>query len=266
MMPEGDQGNKDELFEDLDKFFAPIQDVEWPEPEAPQEAPPAPEAEDPDMGEQEGVAEPKGTDPGVLSESTVRLPEADTESIAPEAPASAFGADEEGAGSDDILVPAGDDDVSDATDQGGLFGQGDEPDPADRWLPETTAVDEGWPGREEPIDEVPPVQADDESTEAGADASEPSIEDVEAAADHFAESVRGETGSEEDVAVIGDSAPETSTEPMQTVDLSSLEADADASIGGEEDVEQSILADLDEPEVAQRTVVVGSSEGLGGPS
>ena len=218
------------------------------------------------MGEQEGVAEPEGTDPGVLSESTVRLPEADTESIAPEAPASAFGADEEGVGSDDILVPAGDDDVSDATDQGGLFGQGDEPDPADRWLPETTAVDEGWPGREEPIDEVPPVQADDESTEAGADASEPSIEDVEAAADHFAESVRAETGSEEDVAVIGDSAPETSTEPMQTVDLSSLEADADASIGGEEDVEQSILADLDEPEVAQRTVVVGSSEGLGGPS
>ena len=46
MIPEGDQGNKDELFEDLDKFFAPIQDVEWPEPEAPQ-SPPAP---NPDAG------------------------------------------------------------------------------------------------------------------------------------------------------------------------------------------------------------------------
>ncbi len=270
-MPEGDQGNKDELFEDLDKFFAPIQDVEWPEPEAPQEPPPAPRAEDPDVGEQEDVAEPAGTDPGVLSESTIRLPEADPESIALEAPASAFGAGEEGAGSDDILVrPAdeGDDDVSDPTDQGGLFGQRDQPGPADRWLPETAADDEGWPVREEPTGEVPqPVlAADDESTEAADDASEPSIEDVVAAADHFAESVRAETGSEEDVAVIGDTAPETSTEPMQTVDLPSLEADADASIGGVEDVEQSILADLVQPEVAQRTVVVGSGEGLGGPS
>lgn len=268
-MPEGDQGNKDELFEDLDKFFAPIQDVEWPEPEAPQEAPPAPEAEDRDADDREGVAEPQGTDPGVMSESTVLLPEADPESIAPEAPASEFGAGEEGAGSDDILVrPAGesDVDVSDPTDQGGLVGQGDEPEPADRWLPESAAVDEGWPGQEEPVDEVPqPVlAADDESTEAVADASDPSIEDVEAAADHFAESVRAETGSEEDVAMIG-AAPETATEPMQTVDLSSLDADADASTGGEE-VEQSILADLDQPEVAQRTVVVGSGEGLDGPS
>ena len=31
-MTDRDQ-DKDELFEDLDKFFAPIQDVEWPEPE-----------------------------------------------------------------------------------------------------------------------------------------------------------------------------------------------------------------------------------------
>ena len=270
-MPEGDQGNKDELFEDLDKFFAPIQDVEWPEPEAPQEPPPAPGAEEPDVGEQEGLAEAPAPDPGGSSESTVRLPEADPESIALEASAPPFGAGEEDAGSDDILVrPAdeGDDAVSDPTDQGGLLGQGDEPEPADRWLPGATAVDEGWPGQEEPVDQVPQpmLAADDRSTGAAADASEPSIEDVEAAADHFAESVRAETGSEEDVAVIGDSTPETATEPMQTLDLSSLEADADASIEGEEDVEQSILADLDQPEVAQRTVVVGSGEGLDGPS
>jgi phosphatidate cytidylyltransferase len=106
---------------------------------------------------------------------------------------------------------------------------------------------------------------EEEYTEIAAKASEPSIEDVEAAADHFAESVRAETASDEDMAAIGGS-PETSTEPMETVDLSSLEAEADITIGGDEDVEQSILADLDEPEVAQRTVVVGSGEGLGGPS
>ncbi len=262
-MPEGDQGNKDELFEDLDKFFAPIQDVEWPEPEAPEAAPPSPGADAPDVDEQEAGAE--HPDPLVSPESTVRLPEADPETAAPEAPASEFAA-EEGAEADDILVrPA--DDSSDPTDQGGLFGRGAEPEPAEGWLPETTAVEEGWPGPEEYPDDVPqPItSAEEEYTEIAADASEPSIEDVEAAADHFAESVRAETGSDEDMAAIGDS-PETSTEPMQTVDLSSLEAEADITIGGDEDVEQSILADLDEPEVAQRTVVVGSGEGLGGPS
>jgi phosphatidate cytidylyltransferase len=263
VIPEGDQGNKDELFEDLDKFFAPIQDVEWPEPEAPQAAPPSPEADDPDVDQEEGAGE--HPDPLVSPESTVRPPEADPETASPEAPVSEFAA-EEGAGSDDILVrPA--DDSSDPTDEGGLFGRDAEPEPAEGWLPETTAVEEGWPGREEYPDDVPqPVPAvEEEYTEIAADASEPSIEDVEAAADHFAESVRAETGSEEDVAVIGDS-PDTATEPMQTVDLSSLEAEADITIGGDEDVEQSILADLDEPEVAQRTVVVGSGEGLGGPS
>jgi phosphatidate cytidylyltransferase len=264
VMPEGDQGNKDELFEDLDKFFAPIQDVEWPEPEAPQAAPSSPEAEAPDLDEQEGAGE--HPDELVSPESTVRLPEADLETAAPEAPGSEFTA-EEGAGADDILVrPA--DDSSDPTDQGGLFGRGAEPEPAEGWLPETTAVEEGWPGPEEYPDDVPqPITSveKEEYTDIAADASEPSIEDVEAAADHFAESVRAESGSDEDVAAMGDS-PETSTEPMQTVDLSSLEAEADITIGGDEDVEQSILADLDEPEVAQRTVVVGSGEGLGGPS
>ena len=145
-----------------------------------------------------------------------------------------------------------------------FFAQG--PD-AVRIAGETTAVEEEWSGPEEATDDVPQAitSAGEEYTEIAADASEPSIEDVEAAADHFAESVRAETGSDEDMAAIGDS-PETSTEPMQTVDLSSLEAEADITIGGDEDVEQSILADLDEPEVAQRTVVVGSGEGLGGPS
>jgi phosphatidate cytidylyltransferase len=261
-MPEGDQGNKDELFEDLDKFFAPIQDVEWPEPEAPQAAPPSPGTDAPDVDEQEGGGE--HPDSLVSPESTVRLPEADPEPTAPEVPASEFAA-EEGAGADDILVRPADD--SDPTDQGGLFGRGAEPEPAEGWLPETTAVEEEWSGPEEDTDDVPQAitSAGEEYTEIAADASEPSIEDVEAAADHFAESVRAETGSDEDMAAIGDS-PETSTEPMQTVDLSSLEAEADITIGGDEDVEQSILADLDEPEVAQRTVVVGSGEGLGGPS
>jgi hypothetical protein len=44
-VPEGDK--KDDLFEDLDKFFAPIQDVDWPE--NPSTAPPGEQAPpDPD--------------------------------------------------------------------------------------------------------------------------------------------------------------------------------------------------------------------------
>ena len=43
MADEG-EGNKEDLFEDLDKFFAPIQDVEWPEPTAPPAEPSSPPA------------------------------------------------------------------------------------------------------------------------------------------------------------------------------------------------------------------------------
>jgi phosphatidate cytidylyltransferase len=59
-----DTGDGDDLFEDLDKFFAPIKDVDWDEPEGEpertppashvevrQEQPPAPEAEEPTAAE-----------------------------------------------------------------------------------------------------------------------------------------------------------------------------------------------------------------------
>jgi phosphatidate cytidylyltransferase len=274
VMPEGDQGNKDELFEDLDKFFAPIQDVEWPEPEAPPAAPSATEPDDAEAGA--GEAADEGRKEEVSSESTVRIPEADPGAVALGAPSSEAGPGDEDAPSDDILVrPAEESSTLPEvpSDQGGLFGRGGESEPTEGWTPEATA-DEGWPGEQEPSDDAegPEPVAADERESAGVspggvpEVAEPSIEDVEAAADHFAESVRAETGAEDDVAVIGDPVPETVTEPMRTFDLSSLEEEEHASIGGEEDVEQSILADLDQPEVAQRTVVVGSGEGLGGPS
>ena len=39
----GDERGGDELFEDLDKFFAPIRDVDWDEPEEPAPTTPAEE-------------------------------------------------------------------------------------------------------------------------------------------------------------------------------------------------------------------------------
>ena len=41
-----DKRDGDDLFEDLDKFFAPIRDVDWPEPDEPDaRRPPAPAEE-----------------------------------------------------------------------------------------------------------------------------------------------------------------------------------------------------------------------------
>src|SRR5262249_6948124 len=40
-MADDKREGSDDLFEDLDKFFAPIKDVEWPEPEGEEEPPPS---------------------------------------------------------------------------------------------------------------------------------------------------------------------------------------------------------------------------------
>jgi hypothetical protein len=41
-MADDKRDGSDDLFEDLDKFFAPIQDVDWPEPDEPASAPASP--------------------------------------------------------------------------------------------------------------------------------------------------------------------------------------------------------------------------------
>ncbi|MGZ5291599.1 MAG: hypothetical protein ACXWEH_04635, partial [Actinomycetota bacterium] len=87
----GDSG--EDLFEDLDKFFAPIQDVEWPETAEPKREPAQPPAEDeaaedeateadelPDLG-----SEPDGTS---AFEEPIRISSlADDEDVEAEAPA-----------------------------------------------------------------------------------------------------------------------------------------------------------------------------------
>ena len=85
-----DEKNGDELFEDLDKFFAPIRDVDWDEPEEPaavtpaeehvsvrtEHAPPAepPQAEPPPPSRRGPKGLPRtrarGTTPGSSSRST----------------------------------------------------------------------------------------------------------------------------------------------------------------------------------------------------
>ena len=209
-MGEGDKGEKkDDLFEDLDKFFAPIQDVDWPET-----TPPAYAKEEPT--ETAVPAAPAGppaeeipTEPVEGRERLFGGAQAEGEPGGETWPA-----EEEGA------------------EPGGFLFETEEYE-IEVQEPEAT-LGAGLRGGEEL------------ELEGEAAAEEPSAEAVEAA-DHFAESVRegvrvpAEPGPQEPAVALGEPSP------------------------GAQDVEEEILAGLEEPEQPARTVVVGP-EGLGGPS
>lgn len=233
-----DKPGGDDLFEDLDKFFAPIQDVDWgsDEPTAAAEAP-----------QEEHVA--------------VRAPE-----TPPETRAGSEGDEQEPAASPAPPSASLDDDedddaswydtsVLDPIDE--LLGESVDDDDLDVSEPVSTEVavsaDQG-----DLFDVRDTAAADDD--DEGTDDDAPSEEEVEAAAEHFAGSVRagdvllGEA-EEERAGVMSADEPEVSSG-----DGDDLFADIH---GGE--VEEDILSDLDEDDGVPRTVVVGS-EGLGGPS
>jgi phosphatidate cytidylyltransferase len=206
-VPEGDK--KDDLFEDLDKFFAPIQDVDWPE-----NMPSAPPRDEPRPPEDTAADQPP-----------VVLPE-----------------DESGAGP----TPG----------QEGLF-EGSSPSEAGS---EETAWED-----EEDVDEISeetfgrapsayvdlPGSSEEEAetvsrpVEAQPAEEEPSPEAVEAAAEHFAESVRDE--AELDAGDSDTSLPELLG-------------------GGGEYGQDDVVVELEEPVEAGRPAGVGGTEGLGGPS
>jgi phosphatidate cytidylyltransferase len=211
-VPEGE--NKDDLFEDLDKFFAPIQDVDWPETTTP------------GGGRPEGAAREESAGPG----DEIRLPDAGDAVEADRAfdengdePAWADAADEPDPSS--LLDPAGI--VSDEADDISVdnFTQ-----------PPSAYVDLPGASDQDEADLDEPDLGGPEPEEA------PSAEAVEAAVDHFAESVRDEVTVN----------PGTQRTP----------AAAGPVMGG---VPDDDLVPEDRSSV--RTVRVGSGpEGLGGPS
>ena len=211
-MPEDEEKTEGEdLFEDLDKFFAPIQDVDWPETSEPATPPATPgRQEEAGPEEPEPTSEaPEETPPeqtgDLFGESEPAAAEVEGEaSDAEEADALLFEADAEG-----YEDEAGDDSNADYVELPG--GEAEDAEVAE--LEET-------PGGDEP----------------------PDIEAVEAAADHFAESVREEVSVEPEA-----EAPH----PTEEVAIAELLGDEDAGAEGE-------------PEAA-RTVRVGP-EGFGGPS
>jgi phosphatidate cytidylyltransferase len=246
-----DRTEGEELFEDLEKFFAPIQDVDWPESsEAKDEGPRRDEP--PPARPQETDAEPEPSRRSTMAFET-EPEEDDAEPAAEDVPAEGTGVTDR---SDELLtdqgtaaterVPAGDAEEADQLEEDGVGS----------FLSEAEAegYDAGTDEGAEPVasapgyvdlpgaEQEPGVAELMEETEPEVAEEAPNIQAVEAAADHFAESVRDEVHVE----------PE-SVGPQPTEEV------AIAQLLGEEGDEGSEAA---EP---ARTVRVGA-EGFGGPS
>jgi phosphatidate cytidylyltransferase len=237
--------DKEDLFEDLDKFFAPIQDVEWPEtvegPPVPGEPEPGREPSEPEPQREPEPSEPEVTSP--IGEEEVVLPEAEEEPAGEELFAGPPAEPEEAA----WAAPA------EEEEEGGieafLFAEQEEPEAE---IGEAIVVERLTHAPEAYVDLPGPGGEGEEPEVEEAGVAEPieeapSAEEVEAAAEHFAESVREEV-SEAPEAVTGyDTEPEAGIEELLGVE----EEEAPAG---------------EEAEVPVRTVRVGDAEALGGPS
>ena len=237
-MPD-DEHESDDLFEDLDKFFAPIKDVDWDEPEG---TPPAAGSSDSGTTEEEHVS--------VRSSE----PEPAPEPLGSEASGeTAVFEDDEG--EDDwydtaSLEPVGQalggsvgaEDVDDEPLGGPAMMQEPDDDEADLFAPASTVEDE-WSA----------VPASESGSEP--EGVRPSEVELEEAAAHFADS-------------LGDEAVAAPTPRVVQIDEESA-GDLMEELGAEpypagEGEDEDVFAAMAEEEPS-RTIVVGG-EGLGGPS
>jgi phosphatidate cytidylyltransferase len=267
-----DERKGDDLFEDLDKFFAPIKDVDWDEQEAasattPQEEHVAVRSEPPAASAPSAAAAPPPSTPREPEPAPPR----------PEAPSAAAAGD----------IPDEDDDEA-WYDTGVLesvasldLDETDEPDAADApaaSAPSTpappssfeddtvTIVSEPSAPLEDQADLFAHEGGDDDWPDAGvagiagtAEPEQPSESDLEAAAEHFAGSIRAE--ERYDTAPLEGGALVFEEDQGDEGDLLS---DLGAARDDPSAVEEELLADLDDERTP--TVVVGAGQGLGGPS
>jgi phosphatidate cytidylyltransferase len=224
-----DERESDDLFEDLDKFFAPIKDVDWDDPE---EAPPT-----------QGTSEEEHVTVRSEPEPVVTVP-----ATSEDAPAAVFEDDEdedEGDWYDTAsLEPVGQALGGTPEDAGeppaGGQAQLQQPDDEQAGLFPSAPAGEGWPREDE--------------EEAG-EGIRPSDEELQEAAAHFADPLADE----------GTGAP---APRVVQIDEESA-ADLMEELGAEpypagEDEDEDVFAAMAEEEPS-RTIVVGA-EGLGGPS
>ncbi len=264
-----DKRDGDDLFEDLDKFFAPIKDVDWDEPasagsrEVPSEehvsvrageAPPQTQAP-------EAPASPQPSEPApAVPNPRSHADHEDDESWYDTSVIEAIESIDDDPGLPEVVeimdVSSGQpaDDFPPPEPHAGqpdLFGD-DEPEGGDA-LDKDTAE---WPLMGEP--EVPASHEDAAppsflSQDDPDDLESPSQEDLEAAAQHFSDVV----GDDADVVPFDHEGTEETVESSAGADLIA-EEESDG-------VERDLLSDLDPSGGGPRTVTVGS-EGLGGPS
>jgi hypothetical protein len=166
-----DKGDGEDLFEDLDKFFAPIRDVDWDEPEESTERAP-----------QEAHVEVRSEEPA----------EATQELIQTEMPPGGSEEDAVGGEPDDAWYESGALEPIDA-----ILGE----TPDDAGEPDVIVVDASayGEGTSEPEGEV------FEPAETSALEGEPSEEDLEAAAAHFSGSIGDTSYATEPVDALGGS-------------------------------------------------------------
>jgi phosphatidate cytidylyltransferase len=235
-VPEDEERNEGEdLFEDLDKFFAPIQDVDWPESSEGERS----EAAGRERREEPSRAEPERPEDGspqaedeeaAAAEPDAGQPLGGDESFAAQEPSDADVEGDEGGVGSFLYEPEAEgyevDEGTEAGSSGYVDLPGDEQGVAELEETETVVVPEVAPGK--PSEGLPEKLED-----------APDIEAVEAAADHFAESVRDEVQLE----------PGRAPQPTEEVAIAQLLGEE----GAADEVETS------------RTVRVGA-EGFGGPS
>lgn len=225
-----DKGDGEDLFEDLDKFFAPIKDVEWDEPEEPASRAGPPGEEHVTV---RGEPEPVVTVPPAAAET-------------PEAAEAAFEDDDE-------------EDEADWYDTASL-------EPVDQALGASPGSEEAIEDAEQPLArpaelEQPgddqgdlfarPAESDDWPGEQ--EGERPSAEELEEAAAHFADPAgEGAEASSPRVVQIDE---ENAADLMDVLGAEPYPA-------GEEDEDAFAAMAEEEP---TRTIVVGA-EGLGGPS
>jgi len=229
----------EELFEDLDKFFAPIQDVDWPE------------STDPASGSGTRETKAREQEPAVSeagAEAPIRIddldeeakpdsePTADQEDLfaAPADEGSRVATSSEDDTEDGVSSFLTESEVDEELGSEGGIDEGSFAEAPSAYVDLPGAVDEEEPGVAELVEEPA----------GGAHEQAPDLDAVEAAADRFAESVREEVGVEPE------RAPGGVTEEIQI-----------AALLGDEEEDVSVAA---HPEGA-RAVRVGA-EGLGGPS
>jgi len=253
---EGGSESGEDLFEDLDKFFAPIQDVDWPE------------TSDPSASPKEGSREAAEDDE--VSPSTEDGPDS-SEAIAPFEGPVRIESDEDDLeaatrptpGQEDLFAgpPGGERSEVSAwsTEASGTTEDDSEGDGVSSFLFESEAEEDlesdelsesSFAASPSAYVDLPGPKGEDESVaelEEGAMEAAPDLEAVEAAADHFAESVRGDVSDEAEL-------PTTTPRPTEEIQIAALLGDDEDEAG----------TDVGQPE-GTRTVRVGA-EGLGGPS